>query len=233
MNATPVVIVLGAGIGGQGVISAIATGAHVLVVDRSADLADAGAALATSVGGTAESCTLDLTDLDAVTTWRDAVLARLGRVDAVVHLVGGWQGSRNVDAEAITQWQALLPGIVGTVQTTTVAFRQALAAAPHGRYVMVTSTSVPQPTKGNAAYASAKAAAETWVRALGSAFTGTPAAACIVAVKALVDPATRAAHPDKSYPGYTDTTDLGAAIAGLLSDVALEPSTYLNLTEAG
>ncbi len=232
MNPTPVVIVLGAGIGGQGVIAAVAPHAHVVVADRSPELADAGAALATSTGGSGESSTLDLTDLDAVLWWRDELLRRHGRVDAVVHLVGGWQGSATVNADAIAKWRALLPGIVDTVQTTTVAFREALQSAPHGRYVMVTSTSVANPTKGNAAYASAKAAAETWVRALGSAFDGTPAAACIVAVKALVDPATRAANPDKTYPGYTDTTELGSAIAGLLTDAELDCVTYLNLTKA-
>ncbi len=231
MNPTPVVIVLGAGIGGLGVIRAVAAESHVVVADRTQAAAAAGAALAVELGGTAESAVVDLTDLDAVTAWCSDVLDRLGRVDAVVHLVGGWQGSRTVDAESIAQWDALLPGIVTTVQTTTVAFANALLAAPSGRYVMVTSTSVPRPAAGNAAYASAKAAAETWVKALGSAFEGTSAAACIVAVKALVDPATRAANPSKAYSGFTDTIELGAAIAGLLSDGDVAPVTYLNLAE--
>ncbi|MCB0915441.1 MAG: SDR family NAD(P)-dependent oxidoreductase [Actinobacteria bacterium] len=230
MNNTPVVVVLGAGIGGVGVVRAVAADSHLVVVDRTEAAAEAAAALAVELGGTSEGTVLDLTDLAAVEAWRDELLGRLGRVDAVVHLVGGWQGSEGVDETAIAQWNTLLPGIVTTVQTTSVAFGAALRAAPRGRYVMVTSTSVPHPKKGNAAYASAKAAAETWVKALGDSFEGSGAAACIVAVTALVDPAVRAAHPERAYTGFTDTTDLGEAIAGLFATAGIAPVTYLDLT---
>lgn len=226
----PVVIVLGAGIGGRGVCNALAGRARLVVVDRTMEVAIPAATAVIEAGGQAEAVAVNLTDLAAVSTFRDDVLGMYGRIDAVVHLVGGWQGSTTVDAQAIEQWQALLPGIVGTVQTTSVAFREVLTAAPHGRYVMITSTTVAAPSAGNAAYAAAKAAAEAWVRALGAAFKGTPAASCIVAVKALVDPATRAANPDRKYPGYTDTTDLGVAVAGLVQDPTLDALVRVDLT---
>lgn len=235
---TPVVVVLGAGPGGSGVAEALAGVAQVAVVDRDAQLAQRVADAVIAAGGSAQADSIDLTDLAAVEAFRDSLVAAHGGVDAVIHLVGGWRGSATVDAQAIDNFNALLPGVVTTVQTTTVAFREALMASPQGRYVMVTSTAVAHPTAGNVGYVAAKAAAQTWVMALGDAFQDTSARAVVLAVKALVDPATRAANPDKQYAGYTGTEDLGAAVARVLSDASLAADAptggvYIDLTKAG
>lgn len=233
MTDQPVVVVLGAGMGGRGVVSALAGKAHLVVVDRTIDLARAACDLAIAEGGSAHAMVVNLVELAPVEQLCADLLARHGHIDAVVHLVGGWRGSTTVDAAAIEQWQELLPRIVTTVQTTSVAFREALATAGNGRYVMVTSTSAAMPKKSNAAYASAKSAAETWVQALGDAFDGTGARAYIVAVKALVDKATHEANPDKKYTGFTDTADLGTSIANLITGQEFPNGTYVDLTVTG
>jgi short-subunit dehydrogenase len=206
----PVAIVLGAGMGGRAVALALGVDHDVIVVDRREDLAQEAAA---PVSG--EAAVVDLLDIDDVARFRDHVVARHGRIDAVVHLVGGWQGSKTVDLGALAAWDAIAPGVFGTVRTTTVAFRDALIASG-GCYVIVSSTSATKPTAGNVAYATAKAAAETWVGGLAHSFKDTSARAVIVAVKALVDAGMREAQPDQSFPGYTDTVDLAAAIHGIV-----------------
>jgi NAD(P)-dependent dehydrogenase (short-subunit alcohol dehydrogenase family) len=226
----PVVVVLGAGMGGRGVARALTDTAHLVIVDRELEFAQAAADPVVAAGGSAEAVVVDLTDLAAVQAFRDDVLTRRGHIDAVVHLVGGWRGSRTVDADSIGQWRELMPGIVTTVQTTSVAFREPLAAATHGRYFMVTSTAVRNPKPGNAAYASLKSAAENWVRTLGAAFEGTSARAAILAVMALVDAAMREANPDRSYTGFTDTDALGATVKQLLTDDSLANGAYIDLS---
>jgi NAD(P)-dependent dehydrogenase (short-subunit alcohol dehydrogenase family) len=221
----PVAIVLGAGMGGRAAAKSLGADHLVIVVDRRDDLAQAAAA---PVGG--EAAVVDLLDVDDVIRFRDDVLARHGRVDAVVHLVGGWQGSKTVDLGALEAWDSIAPGVFGTVRTTTVAFRDALIASG-GCYLIVSSTAAAKPTAGNVAYATAKAAAETWVGGLASSFKDTSARAVIVAVKALVDEAMRAAQPDQAFPGYTDTADLAAAIHGIVGGNAPN-GAYRDLTEA-
>jgi len=208
----PVAIVLGAGMGGRAVALALGADHHVIVVDRREDLAQEAAA---PVSG--EAAVVDLLDVDDVMRFRDEVLTRHGRIDAVVHLVGGWQGSKTVDLAALQAWDAIAPGVFGTVRTTTVAFRDALIASG-GCYVIVSSTASTKPTAGNVAYATAKAAAETWVGGFAHSLRETSARAVIVAVKALVDADTRAAQPDQAFPGYTDTVDLAAVIHGIVMD---------------
>lgn len=230
MTDKPVVVVLGAGMGGRGVALALSAQAHLVVVDRTVDLAQAACDPVVATGGTAEAVAVNLTDLASVDEFCANLLSRHGRVDAVIHLVGGWRGSATVDAQAIEQFEQLLPGIMTTVQTTTVGFREALMAADKGRYVMVTSTSVQNPKKSYPAYAAAKAAAEAWVKATGSAFEGTDARAVIVAVSALVDQAMRDANPDKAYAKSTDTVELGNAIGALLTDASVSNGAYVDLT---
>ena len=206
----PVAIVLGAGMGGRATALALGADHLVIVVDRREDLAQRAAA---PVSG--EAAVVDLLDVDDVIRFRDDVLARHGRIDAVIHLVGGWQGSKTVDLGALEAWDSIAPGVFGTVRTTTVAFREALIASG-GCYVIVSSTAATKPTAGNVAYATAKAAAETWVGGLAHSFKDTSARAVIVAVKALVDATMREAQPDQAFPGYTDTVDLAAAIHGIV-----------------
>ena len=221
----PVAIVLGAGMGGRAVTRALGADHLVIVVDRREDLAQAAAA---PVSG--EAAVVDLLDVDDVMRFRDDVLARHGRIDAVIHLVGGWQGSKTVDLGALEAWDSIAPGVFVTVRTTTVAFRDALISSG-GCYVMVSSTAATKPTAGNVAYATAKAAAETWVGGLAHSFQDTAARAVVVAVKALVDAGMREAQPEQSFPGYTDTADLAASIHGIVGGDAPNGARR-NLTEA-
>jgi NAD(P)-dependent dehydrogenase (short-subunit alcohol dehydrogenase family) len=221
----PVAIVLGAGMGGRAVTRALGADHLVIVVDRREDLAQAAAA---PVSG--EAAVVDLLDVDDVMRFRDDVLARHGRIDAVIHLVGGWQGSKTVDLGALEAWDSIAPGVFVTVRTTTVAFRDALISSG-GCYVMVSSTAATKPTAGNVAYATAKAAAETWVGGLAHSFKDTSARAVVVAVKALVDAGMREAQPEQSFPGYTDTADLAASIHGIVGGDAPNGARR-DLTEA-
>ena len=206
----PVAVILGAGMAGRAAALALGADHLVIVVDRREDLAQRAAA---PVSG--EAAVVDLLDVDDVLRFRDDVLARHGRIDAVIHLVGGWQGSKTVDLGALEAWDSIAPGVFVTVRTTTVAFRDSLISSG-GCYVIVSSTAAAKPTAGNVAYATAKAAAETWVGGLAHSFKDTSARAVVVAVKALVDAAMREAQPDQAFPGYTDTVDLAAAIHGIV-----------------
>jgi NAD(P)-dependent dehydrogenase (short-subunit alcohol dehydrogenase family) len=205
MKAT---VVLGAGIAGRALAERVAAERAVIVVDSAADRAEEVARQVRAGGGVAEAYGMNLMDL-TVTAERASDLAARYEIDIVAHLVGGWQGSPGLDAEALAAYSALAGPLLTTVQVTSVAFRDAIAASG-GRFVLVTSTA--KPTAGNAAYTSAKAGAQTWVRAMAHSLRGTEGAACVIAVKALVDDRMRAAEPQNTFAGYTDVRDLANAI---------------------
>ena len=71
---------------------------------------------------------VDLTDEDAVGAWRDGLVERFGRVDGLVHLVGGWRGGQPLHEEPLADWDLLHALLIRTVQLTTRAFHDQLAA---------------------------------------------------------------------------------------------------------
>lgn len=222
---TRVIAVAGAGgPAGRAAVRRLAAGALVAAADADQVRLDEAVA---GVGddGRVEGSVVDLLDARATRAWLDDVVARHGRLDGVVHLVGGWRGGKGLTTEALDHWTALEPLLVRTLQHTSLAAQSALAASS-GRFVVVSAAGAGTPTAGNASYAAAKAAAEAWTLALAHAFgrSGGDAAATILVVKALLDDAMRAARPDAAFDGFTHVDDLAETIAGLWD----RPSAELN-----
>lgn len=165
---------------------------------------------------------VDLLDPAATARWAADVEARLGGVDALVHLVGGWRGGTPLAQAPLEDWDVLSDLLVRTAMHTTRAFHAALTRSGRGRFVLVSAKQARQPTSSNAAYAAAKAAAEAWTFALADGFAAddSGATANVVAINALVTPAMRAAEPQKKFKTFTDAADIAAAIRFLLSDAA-------------
>ncbi len=163
---------------------------------------------------------VDLLDEEATRGWCAALNERFGRVDALLHLVGGWRGGEPLATAPLEDWAFLHELLIRTVQHTTRAFHDALLASGHGRFVLVSAKQAQAPTDTNAAYAAAKAAAEAWTLALADGFEGTTATANIIVVDAILTPRMREESPDEDFPSFTPAEDIGAAIAFLCSDAA-------------
>ncbi len=137
----------------------VAAHARVIATGRSTErlreLADAGAQVEVA----------DATSLDAMT----AVASRIGPVDAVVPLVGGWRGGGGLAGQSDADFAALLPALEA-VRATSRAFDTALRASAAGRFAIVSSTAVARPLAGGANYAAVKAASEAWARAVAQGY---------------------------------------------------------------
>ncbi|MFC4585014.1 SDR family NAD(P)-dependent oxidoreductase [Sphaerisporangium corydalis] len=157
----------------------------------------------------------DLTDLEAVRELARQVDREHGGADGVVHLVGGWRGGKTFADTDLADWDALHEQIIRTLQNVSLAFEPQLRRSDAARFAIVSAKAAQEPTQGGAAYAAAKAAAEAWTLALADSLRGTPGAATILVVKALVNDQMRAASPERAFPGFTDVTDLAEAVAGL------------------
>ncbi|NDZ83682.1 SDR family NAD(P)-dependent oxidoreductase, partial [Streptomyces sp. SID10853] len=172
-------------------------------------------------GATVTGETVDLLDLEATRAWADRTEAEFGRIDGLVHLVGGWRGSATFAETDIADWNLLEKLLIRTVQHTSLAFHDALLRSDRGRYVLISAAGASKPTAGNAAYAASKAAAEAWTLALGDAFRkaggdeGPRSAASVLVIKALVHDAMRAERPNAKFSGFTDVAQLAEAIAGV------------------
>lgn len=177
--------------------------------------------LASSISAPIETDVVDLLDLDATRAWAAALEERDGRVDGLVHLVGGWRGGTPIEDAPLEDWDWLSALLVRTVQHATQAFAPALMRSERGRFVLVSTGQAQSPTHPNASYASAKAASEAWTLALADRFKGTGATANIVVVGgAIVTPQMRAENPGKDFSSGTPAEEIAEAIAYLCSDAA-------------
>jgi NAD(P)-dependent dehydrogenase (short-subunit alcohol dehydrogenase family) len=161
---------------------------------------------------------VDLLDEEAVRGWRADLVERFGRVDGLVHLVGGWRGGEPLHEAPLADWDLLHDLLVRTVQHTTRTFHDQLAASAHGRFVLVSAKQAQAPSNTNAAYAAAKAAAEAWTLAFADGFEPGGATANIVVIDALLTPRMREENPGKELPTFTPAEHVAEAIAFLCAD---------------
>jgi len=160
----------------------------------------------------------DLTDVGDVARLADTAESWHGRVDAVLHLVGGWRGGMPLPAAPSDEWPWLVQRIVTTTVLVVRAFAVPLKAAD-GRFVTVSSPRATAPTSSNAAYGAAKAAADAWVLALADEFDGSGATANILVVPAIATPRMRAAKPESAFSSFVDAETIAAAMLALCAEV--------------
>jgi NAD(P)-dependent dehydrogenase (short-subunit alcohol dehydrogenase family) len=216
------ILVTGAagGLGPTVVSTALAEGARVVLVDVSQERLDALVdSLGPAASGVEGTQVVDLLDPAAV----DGLAAELSApapVDAVWHLVGGWRGGTPLPEQPLEDWDWLHDLLVRTTVHVARSFAATLTSSPHGRLAIISAKEAQAPTSKNAAYASAKAAAEAVVLALANGFKGTAATANVVVVPAILTPAMRAKDPDKDWGAFVPAEDIAEALVHVSSDAA-------------
>ena len=193
-------------------------GATLAATDRDQDRLDAVGADLGLPEDRWDARVADLLDAEATAAWADALAERFGRVDGLLHLVGGWKGGEPIPEAPLSDYDWLHDLLVRTVQHTTRAFHRHLTASEAGRFVLVSSAQAQNPDDTNAAYAAAKAAAESWTLALADSFDGTAATANIIVVNAILTPQMREQNPGKEYAAFTPAEDIADAIAFVCLD---------------
>ena len=216
-----VVVVTGAtGALGPDVVRRLAAaGAHVVAAGRDAGAMDEVVAAG---NGSVSASAVDLSDEQATLAWGHELYQAHGRIDGLLHLVGGWRGGKGIVESDLADWDVLHASLIQTLQHASRALHDPILASPRGRLAIVSSTGVSKPRAKNAAYAAAKAASEAWTLAVADSFKNSQAAASVVRVMALVTPAMREARPDAAFKNYREVDDVAAQLVGLWDSPATE-----------
>ena len=128
---------------------------------------------------------VDLLDPDAVQDSAEAVFAKFGRIDALIHLIGGWTGGKTIAESDADEFKFMLDQHVWTTIYLLQAFSPKLAANGWGRVIAVTSPLATSPSAKMGAYAVGKAAQETLLMTLADEFKGTGITANVIQVKSI------------------------------------------------
>ena len=176
-----------------------------------------------SIGAPAErrlATAADLSDPSAAGAWAGALTARFGKVDVVLHLVGGYAGGGALSDLSLSDWQRLHSMLVMTTFAVVRAFAGPLKAAGSGRFIGVTSTKAQAPTARSALYGMAQAASDALVLALADELRGSGATANLVVVDSIEEPEKSGGQPRTPYGRSTPAGEIASAMLYLCSSQA-------------
>lgn len=221
IDLTDSVVVIAGAAGDQGRPTAAAfaaAGATVIATGRDADRLAAVVALDPEH---IVPSVVDLSDEKATQAWAKDLLAEHGRVDGLMHLVGGWRGGKGIVESDLADWDFLHLNLIRTLQHATRALHDPILASSRGCIAIISSTGLDNPRASNAAYLTAKAGAEMWLRAVADSYKQSDAAASIGRIMALVTPEMQTQKPD-GYKKFTPVAAIADWLVGLYGRPAAE-----------
>jgi len=163
---------------------------------------------------------VDLLEPDAVQRAAEAVVARFGRVDILLHLVGGWTGGKTLLEAAPSELDAMLAQHVWTSFHVVRAFVPHLLHNGWGRILMLTSPFAAQPAAKGGPYAMAKAAQEALILTLAQELKGTGVTANVLQARTIDTRGEKVSAPTHENASWTTPDELSAAVLYLVSDEA-------------
>ena len=216
MGANSVVILTGAGGNlGAAVVRLLAgRGARLVAMERTE------AALARAVDGLDPERVLaepgvDLGDPDACAGLVRRALDRFGRVDGLVHTVGGFAMAEVLDGDP-GHWERLLQANLFTALNVCRAVAPAMREAGRGSIVTVGAAGAARAGRGMAAYASAKSAVLRLTEALAAELKDAGVRANCVLPGTIDTPPNRAAMPKADPSRWVTPTQIAEVVAFLL-----------------
>jgi NAD(P)-dependent dehydrogenase (short-subunit alcohol dehydrogenase family) len=162
----------------------------------------------------------DLTAPRGASEAAEAVRGKFGRVDLLLHFVGGWIGGKavtEVDAGEVAQ---MLDQHLWTTLYLAQAFVPGMLARAWGRLVVISSPNASRPAAKRAPYAIGKAAQEALLLTLAEELkdTGVTANAIVVSTIDVKHERTSARQPET--PAWTTPEEIASMILYLCSDEA-------------
>jgi NAD(P)-dependent dehydrogenase (short-subunit alcohol dehydrogenase family) len=162
----------------------------------------------------------DLTSPTGAQAAAEAVIAKYGRVDIVLHLVGGWTGGKRVPQVSIEEMSTMVQQHLWSTFHIMQAFVPHLVANGWGRFVAVSSPSAARPPAKSAAYAAGKAAQEALLLTLAKEVVNSGVTANVLLVQTIDVQHRRDSERTAETAAWTTPEEIASAIVYLCSDAA-------------
>jgi NAD(P)-dependent dehydrogenase (short-subunit alcohol dehydrogenase family) len=160
----------------------------------------------------------DLRDRDATRTALATAEDRLGQIDVLLHLVGGWVGGTPLAELDPAEVAGMLDQHLWTTFHVTQAVVPGMVGRGWGRVIAVTSPVASEPPAKMASYAVGKAAEEVLLRTLARETANTGVTVNLVVVRTIDVDDVRSEDPKKA--SWTTPDEIAATLRFLASDDA-------------
>ena len=164
--------------------------------------------------------TFDFTAPEASQTAATAVQEKFGRVDMLIHLVGGWTGGKPVTDVPASDVSDMLNQHLWTTFYLAQVFVPLLVANGWGRILVVSSPLASNPPAKMSPYVVGKAAQETLIMTIAREVAGTGVTANVLQVRAIDAKHERDEQPTTKNANWTTPEEINASILYLCSNEA-------------
>jgi NAD(P)-dependent dehydrogenase (short-subunit alcohol dehydrogenase family) len=223
MNLESRVAVITGATGGLGSVvtrELTALGANLALLDRDPDKLTALSDSLLLPESRFLTCTVNLLDLSETKSTVEAITAKFGRIDILLHLVGGWTGGKTILEAPTDDLTFMLNQHIWTSFHVTQAFVPHLIRNGWGRVVMITSPFASRPNAKGGPYAIGKAGQEALMLTLSQELKGTGVTANLLQAKTIDIKREKITAPSADNASWTTPEELTAGILYLLSDEA-------------
>jgi len=145
------------------------------------------------------------------------VTERWGRIDALLHLVGGWAGGTPVADLDHDEVREMLEQHLWTTLRIVQAVAPGMVERGHGRILGVSSPFASNPQAKGASYAIGKAAEETLLRTLAREVAGTGVTVNLVQVRTIDTDHERETEPSAKNAKWTTPEEIADVLTFLAS----------------
>ena len=166
------------------------------------------------------SPTVNLLDPAETKSAAGAVVAKFGKIDILLHVVGGWTGGKSLLEAPADDLAFMLSQHVWTSFNVIQAFIPHLVKNGWGRVVMITSPYAARPSAKGGPYAVGKAGQEALMLTLSQELKGTGVTANLLQAKTIDVKREKISAPSDDNSTWTTPEELTAGILYLLSDEA-------------
>jgi NAD(P)-dependent dehydrogenase (short-subunit alcohol dehydrogenase family) len=160
---------------------------------------------------------VDCADGEAMTAFVKDVVSRFGELNALVGLVGGWSGGRDVEETDDVRFERMLDLNLRPSFNAARAAIPYLRRAPWGRIVMLGSRSALEPPAGQAMYNVAKAGVVALTRSIAEELRDSNVTANVVLPSLIDTPAFREVVPFANYVDWPTPDEIAAVIEFVVS----------------
>ena len=163
---------------------------------------------------------VDTSDPDAVAAFVKDCAERFDGIDAMVALVGGWAGDRDVEDTDDVRFERMLDLNLRSTFYSVRAVLPFLRQTGAGRIITVGSRAAIDNPSGQAAFNIAKAGVVALTKSVANELRGTEVTANALLPSIIDTPATREAMPYSDYVDWPTPDEIAAVIDFMLSDDA-------------
>jgi NAD(P)-dependent dehydrogenase (short-subunit alcohol dehydrogenase family) len=218
----PVILITGAS-GNLGVAAAHAfqnAGARTVLVDRSPNrLREIFVSIAQSpehllAGG------VDLAEPRSLSKLMDDSLSQFGRIDALIHTVGGWRGGKPVHETDVADWDFLLNVNLRTTLLCCRAVIPQMLKQGRGKIINIASRDGLKGTANYAAYSVSKSAVLRLTESLAEELKASNIHVNCILPSTIDTPQNRASQPGADFSKWVEPSAIADVILFLVSDAS-------------